>query len=123
MLHHRARFVAGAVVCAATLIAAGCQTTDRTSTSSPPVAFGIVASSDELVVGETATFTSRESNTYGRDVKIEWGTTGGTLDTEQNGRVARVKFDRPGTYVVTATMHVEDEAVSSESVRVTVRPL
>jgi len=82
----------------------------------------INASSREIVSGETVTFTARTQDTYGRDAKVKWSSTAGRLTTEQEGRLARVKFDEPGTYSVKAVLSIEGREVETAMVEVRVRP-
>lgn len=73
-------------------------------------------------VGDTATITARSKDTYGRDAEVKWVTTGGKLTTDEGGRLARVKFDTPGTYTVTAYLMVDGKEVKRDSVNIEVRP-
>ncbi len=75
-----------------------------------------------VAVGDTATVTARSKDTYGRNATVKWMTTGGKLTTEENGRLARVKFDTPGTYTVTAYLMVDGQEVKRDSVNIEVRP-
>lgn len=99
----------------------GC-TTSRNGTLGEPE-FNISSSNRNALVGEIITFTTRSKNLAGRESHIEWRTSGGDLTTEQNSRVARVKFDRPGKYTVSARLFVEGEAVETDSVSVDIRPM
>src|SRR4051812_47089510 len=72
-----------------------------------PVAQGrpeinISASNKEIAVGDTTTLTVNSRNTLGHSADVEWTTTGGKLNTEENGRIARITFPAPGVYTVTA---------------------
>lgn len=97
----------------------GCETNRSASTGST-AGMTLEASSDRIVVGETVTFIARTYDTYGRDADIEWHTTSGKVETEQDGRVARVTFNDVGTYTVRATLTVDGRRVSEqlEEVRV-----
>ena len=75
---------------------------------------------EEIFAGETVTLTVRDQDTAGRDVNIEWSTSGGELTTERNNRIARVRFDSPGVYTITGRMYADD-IVLSDSVDVTVK--
>lgn len=102
----------------------GCETSRHNSIASDSNAgLDINASSDSIVSGETVTFTARTFDTYGRDAKIEWNTTAGDLKTEQNGRVARVKFSDVGTYTVSATLSVDGRDVARDMAEVRVRAI
>jgi uncharacterized protein YjdB len=83
----------------------------------------VTAPSRELLAGDTATFMANTANTYGRDAKVRWTTTGGQLTTEDNGRIARVRFVDTGTYTVKATLDVDGNPVQTEAVDVHVRPV
>ncbi len=83
----------------------------------------IAASNTDLVVGDTTTLTISSKNTLGREADVEWATTGGKISTEDNHRVARVKFDAPGTYTVTARLVVNKAQLDAKSVNINVRPL
>jgi len=74
-------------------------------------------------VGETVTITARSQDTYGRDSHLNWSTTAGTLSTEENGRVARVKFDQPGVGTVSAVLTVDGREIRREFVDIRVKPL
>lgn len=75
-----------------------------------------------VVAGDTATITARSKDTYGRDATVKWTTTGGKLTTEERGRLARVKFDTPGNYTVTATLVVDGKETRTDSVNFQVKP-
>jgi len=83
----------------------------------------IVSSNREVAVGDTTTFTMNSKNTLGRNARVEWTTTGGTLTTEDNGRIARVQFDQPGAYTVTSKLIVDDQIQDQDAITVTARPL
>ena len=76
-----------------------------------------------VLAGDTVTLIARTKETYGRDARIEWSTTGGSLKTEDNGRVARVRFETPGTYGVSAKLQVEGRQVAADMVDVRVNPV
>lgn len=81
----------------------------------------IEASSRELIVGDTATFIARTQDTYGRSAKVNWSSTAGTLTTQDDGRVARVKFSDAGTYSVKATLTVDGKEIQTDLVEVRVK--
>jgi len=84
---------------------------------------GIDASSNSIVAGETVTFVARSRDTYGRAAKIRWTSTAGRLTTEQDGRIARVKFDEPGTYTVRAILDLDGRETVSDMSEVRVRAI
>ena len=77
----------------------------------------------EVYAGEIVTITTETRNLLGRDAEVKWATTGGELKTEDKGRIVRVKFDRAGTYVVSAQLFSDDEMVQTDSVTINVNPL
>src|SRR5262245_65198990 len=100
----------------------GCSEPTQSATIGRPE-FHVRSSSSEILAGEIVTFTTRSSNTAGRPSQIEWSTTGGELTTEHDGQVARVKFDRPGTYTVIARLLLDNELVESDTANVRVKSL
>ncbi len=103
----------------------GCNTTQSTSsdTAASRVGLTLETSSRDLLVGETATVTARSKDTFGREPTLAWTTTSGKLTTEQNGRIARVKFDQPGTSIVTAVLSIDGREIRRETVEIRVKPL
>jgi hypothetical protein len=73
--------------------------------------------------GEVVSVMTRTQNLLGREADIQWATTGGELTTEDNDRIARVRFDRAGTYVVSAQLFVNGELRQTDTVTVNVRPI
>lgn len=84
----------------------------------PVSSIEIEGSSRDLLVGDTATFIARTSDTYGRDAKVTWSSTAGTINTDDDGRIARVTFNEAGTYTVKATLMVNGNAIRTDSVEV-----
>jgi len=80
-------------------------------------------SSRSMVVGETITFMAETKNLLGRDAEIEWYAPGGQIKTEDAGRIARVHFENPGTYTVSARLFVDGEQVRRDAVTIRVQPL
>jgi hypothetical protein len=93
------------------------------TTTSDSAHLDIQATSHSIYEGEIVTVTTRSVNTLGADADIDWSTSGGNLDVEKNGRVARVKFDQPGTYMITAKLTVDGRVVDTDHVEVKVRNL
>lgn len=102
---------------------AGCSESRNRSDSPHPASVSIEASSREIVAGETVTLTARTKDTYGRNTTIKWTSTAGTLTTEQDGRVARVKFDAPGTYSVRAALMADGREMQSDMTEIRVKPV
>jgi uncharacterized protein YjdB len=108
------------------LTSSACSTSSRSSTSEPTVSrvgFTLEPSTRDLIAGETVTIFARSYDTYGRDPQIAWTTTAGKVTTEQNGRIARVKLDQPGSCVVTAVLTADGREIKRESVEIRVKPL
>jgi len=101
-------------------LALGCQS-DRSHVVGEEVGFWIDASDTDIVEGELVTLTAHDRNTVGREAKVEWKTTAGEVETEENGRVARVSFDEPGTYTVTGRLVLDGQIVREDSVDIEVR--
>jgi hypothetical protein len=80
-------------------------------------------SAREVYEGEVVTVSTRNSNVAGRNPEVVWATTGGELTPVDNGVFARVHFDRPGTYIISATLTVNGQPVDNDSITVTVKPL
>jgi len=74
-------------------------------------------------VGDTVTFQATTRDTYGRDAEVKWFTTATKLSTDENGRVARVRFEEPGTYSVRASLLIDGREFMSDSAEVRVKPL
>lgn len=75
------------------------------------------------VAGDTITVSSLTRNIEGRDPKIAWAASGGDVRPIENGRAARVRFDRPGTFTVSAVMTLDDGAEFAEEIAVVVQPV
>lgn len=100
----------------------GCNDSMR-SDGSRPASVSIEPSSRQIVAGETVTLVAHSRDTYGRDARIKWTSTAGKLSTEQDGRVARVRFDETGTYTVKAILTLDGQEVQSDMVEVRVKPV
>jgi plastocyanin len=94
----------------------------RVSGANESVDFWVEPSDTDIVAGEIITFTAHSQDLIGREADIEWTSTAGKVDTEQNGRVARVTFEEPGAYTVTGRVLVEGTVIE-DSVDVEVRPI
>jgi len=117
-------FAAVAAFAVGPVVLPGCSSEEKSqSLTMGRPEFHVKSSSGEIVQGEIVTFTTRSANTAGRPSQIEWSTTGGELTTEADGQVARVKFDRPGTYTVIARLLLDHELVESDLVTVKVKSL
>ncbi len=106
------------------LLALGaCESGSHQSEMPTPPSVRVESSSREIVAGEIVTLTARTKDTYGRDAQVKWSSTAGKLQTEQDGRVARVRFDETGTYTVKATLWVDGREVESDMIEVRVKPV
>jgi hypothetical protein len=114
---------------AAMIATAGCRYDDRPrdrDLSVSPydnVKMTVHPTRDRAVVGEVVTFTANTENLLGRDANIEWRAPGGELRIQEDGRVARVIYDEPGTYSVTARLFIDNFEVRRDTRTVTVNPL
>lgn len=107
------------------MVAHGCRMpqetrTQQTGLAAQQVDFWIEPSRSSILAGETVTLTVRDQDTAGRDLNIEWSTTGGELTTERNNRIARVRFDTPGVYTITGRLFADD-MVFTDSVDINVQ--
>jgi hypothetical protein len=105
----------------------GCNSGDK---SSKPIGgneslpqIDVVTSNKQVAVGDTTSLTVNSRNTFATNSQIRWDASGGKVTTEDNGRIARVKFDRPGTYTVTARLVINGQVVDSDSTTIEARPL
>jgi len=115
-----ASVLASVTLLAPALVLAACANTATTTSGSSR--FDIQATTHSIYEGEIVTVTTRTLNTLG-DAKVEWSSTGGKLTTEKDDRIARVKFDQPGRYTITANLKVDGKVVGTEKVDVNVKPL
>jgi hypothetical protein len=118
------RYVIVSIIAASILGAGGC-TNQRVSNADRPNAPSIYVESSarEVVAGEIVTLTARTKDTYGRSVRVRWSSTAGNVTPEQDGRIARVRFNEPGTYTVRASLMVDDREEQADMVEVRVRPV
>lgn len=87
------------------------------------VGLSLQPSSREMMAGEIVTVIANTENLLGRDSEIEWNAPGGEVRTEENGRIARVMYDQPGTYTISAQLFVDGTMVRRDGVTVNVKPL
>jgi plastocyanin len=129
----RALILKGTLVVAlagAMLATSGCRYDDRPAdrraaavTPYDGVKMKIEPSRERAVVGEVVTFTAMTEDLLGRDAEIRWTAPAGELREEQEGRVARVIFDEPGTYSVTARLFIDGHEVRRDTRNITVQPV
>jgi hypothetical protein len=115
--------IRGSTIVALLLLAGLCACRhDRAApTGTLQAAVHVEPSSREVSAGETVIVSARTENTFGRETKITWRTSGGTLKKEDIGDLARVTFPSPGTYRVTARLAVKGEPTHQDSVEIHVR--
>jgi plastocyanin len=123
----RAFTLSGMVLTASMLMVAplaltGCQD-NKVDHPNSDVGFSINASHTDIMVGETVTLTARTTDTLGRDVDVKWTSTGGNLDTERGNRIARVTFDKPGTYSVRGDLYLNGNVYKSDQKVITVKQI
>jgi hypothetical protein len=97
--------------------------TTRAFDDGQDISLRLQPSSRTMVAGEIITIKANTENLLGRDAEVEWFAPGGEIRTEENGRIARVMFNDPGTYTVSARLFVDGALARRESVTVNVRPL
>jgi hypothetical protein len=118
--------MSAALIVGVLALAGGCSDYQQGGDSSSPggnASIDIEGGSRDALVGDTVTFVARSRDTYGRDAKITWNATAGDVTTDQEGRVARVKFTEPGTYSVRASLEIDGQPVQSDMVEVRVKPI
>jgi len=128
MIRYSTAGVLFGILAGCTLVASnGCTApTSDYSKNDHALKLSVQPSSRKCMEGETVTFLSRTENTLGRDARLEWTTTGGddaVLKTEQENRVARVTFKKPGTYSVDGILMADGKEVDRSTTVVTVTPL
>jgi hypothetical protein len=105
---------------------AGC-TSDNYSRApaGPDAAVGLKLqpSSRQIVSGEVVTVSANTENLLGRNAEMRWEAPGGRIATEDSGRIARVMFERPGTYTITGHLFVDGREIRQDQVTVKVNPL
>ncbi len=125
---------AAALALAAMFVAPGCSTYDEDEYRSngvtvhheeyapDKVSIHLESAPREVIVGDTVTFIAHTTDTFGRNVKVNWSSTAGEVQTDEGGRIARVKFNDAGTYSVKATLELDGRPVQSDMAEVRVRP-
>lgn len=93
---------------------------NRNGVAAREVMFELNPSRSEVLVGENVTIFASSENVLGRDSQIEWDASGGELFTEENGRLARVYFDEPGTYIVQANLVLDGRLARNASTTIEV---
>jgi hypothetical protein len=83
----------------------------------------LTTSDRSMVTGEVITVAAKTSNVIGKDAEIEWEAPGGRIDVQDDGQIARVRFDEPGTKEIAANLFVDGKLLRRDAVTVQVRPL
>jgi hypothetical protein len=120
-----------ACTCLGLALLAGCNSGgngEETHYSTKPVAqskpqINLTSSNREIGAGDTTTLVVNSRNTLGRNAQVEWTSSGGKLETEDNGQTARVRFPDPGVFTVTARLIVDGAETDRDSITINVRPL
>jgi len=120
---NRIRITTAATVILASLALGGCNNNQHVDPAVGNATIAIDAASREFRVGDTATFIARTNDTYGRDAQVRWSSPVGNLTTDQEGRVARIKFTEAGTFSVTSTLEIDGRPVKSDMIDVRVLPV
>ena len=105
------------------LVLRACQSERSGSTAAlGPPEFSLQPSATQIMAGQTVTVAAESENVAAGQADIQWAAMGGDLAIDDNGRIARVRFDKPGTYYISATLSVGDMAVETEATTITVSP-
>ena len=114
----------------ACLAATGCRTAEDEPKADPTIeppmqAMGLEVRPDDaqVVAGETVVLTAHadESILYRGDARVEWDAPEGEVSIASPNRIARVRYEQPGSYRVTARLMVGGEEVASDVTSIRVR--
>lgn len=100
---------------------AGCESGPETVDVLQP-ALNLSTRHDSILQGETTTVFAGTSNLLGRQTKIEWTTSLGTIQPSSGGNMAQFKSDKPGTAMVTATLTADGRQIR-DRINITVNAL
>ena len=100
---------------------AGCVSTPPVSNIN--VALVLEQSHEVVKAGESVTFTAHATGVAGRDHEIKWKNEGGDFSSLGEERYARVQYDKPGIYSVTASLFLDGKLVDQRRAQVKVDPL
>lgn len=115
--------LSASLMCLAPMALTACQSDTGTHMTNQNMSLSVTASQSVINRGEVVTFVVHDSGTLGKDVDIKWHSTGGNLDVSDNSRVAHVKFDKTGTYSVTAEFWVDGSKYQTATKVVTVNSI
>ena len=113
--------VAPVILIAGCLLLLGCG--DKTAVGDTQPGMTVSASATRVFVGDTVTLVPKTQNVLGKDARIDWHSSSGKLSTAEEGRLARVVFDAPGTYRVDATLIVDGHELKRDTVTIDVKAL
>ena len=96
-----------------------------------PPAIRLEASRNNVLVNESVTLFVKSENTLGKNPKVTWTSTLGSVKPEREGLLdfssdhpkALFTSSQPGTAVITATLTLDDGQKLSDSVNLTVNPV
>lgn len=83
-----------------------------------PKSMTLAVAPSQAAVGQLVTATATPDAPLSDRATIDWITTGGTINTEKDATVARLRFAKPGTYKVTAKLMVDSKEVNRSTVEV-----
>lgn len=115
--------ISSSLLFVAPLALTGCHGDSSSRMANEGLVLGVSASSNNINQGEIVTFMVQDQNTLGKDIDIKWTSNGGDIKTEKDKRVARVQFDKPGTYSVSAEFWVDGNSYKTVTKVVTVNRL
>lgn len=113
--------ISSSLLFVAPLALTACHSTTTTTRANEGLTLNATASNSVINQGEIVTFIVHDKGTLGKDIDIKWSSNGGDIKTEQNGRVARVQFDKPGTYSVTTKYWIDGNLDKTQTNVVTVK--
>lgn len=115
--------ISSSLLFVAPLALTGCHSNSSTTMANEGLVLEVTASSANINQGEIVTFMVHDKGTLGKDIDVKWKSNGGDINTEKEERIARVKFDKPGTYSVSAEFWVDGNAYKTVTKVVTVNRL
>ncbi len=86
------------------------------------ITFDVTASRYNALAGEVVTFTADATNTLGRSSKVNWTTTGGTIERRADTAL-QIKFNDPGEYIISADLIVDGDRIRSDDAKVKITPV
>ncbi len=85
-----------------------------------PKSVSLAVVPSQASVGQLVTATATPDGPLSDRATIDWITTGGTITTEKNATVARLRFAKPGKYRVTAKLMVDSKEAYRSMVEIPV---